>query len=68
MADRPLASKWNDSKGARRSPGSHGEEKASLPRYKVSELLGSASEAILEHGGGEYRLRITANRKLILTK
>jgi hemin uptake protein HemP len=31
-------------------------------------MLGQAREAILEHGGQEYRLRITANHKLILTK
>lgn len=33
-----------------------------------SELLGNAREAIIEHGGEEYRLRITSNQKLILTK
>ena len=38
------------------------------PRIKVSELLAGAREAILEHDGQEYRLRITANGKLILTK
>jgi len=37
-------------------------------RPKVSELLDGAREAILEHGGQDYRLRITANGKLILTK
>jgi len=37
-------------------------------RLKVSELLGGDREAILEHDGQEYRLRITANGKLILTK
>ena len=39
-----------------------------LRRLKVSELLGGEREAILEHGGQDYRLRITANGKLILTK
>ena len=39
-----------------------------LRRLKVSELLGGQREAILEHGGQDYRLRITANGKLILTK
>jgi hemin uptake protein HemP len=34
----------------------------------VSELLGKAREAVLVHGGEEYRLRITSNGKLILTK
>jgi hemin uptake protein HemP len=40
-----------------------------LPRrFKVSELLDGRREAILEHEGQEYRLRITARRKLILMK
>ena len=30
--------------------------------------LGGGKEAILDHGGAEYRLRITANGRLILTK
>jgi hemin uptake protein HemP len=30
--------------------------------------LGGDREAILEHDGQDYRLRITANGKLILTK
>jgi hemin uptake protein HemP len=37
-------------------------------RVKVSELLAGEREAILEHGGQDYRLRITASGKLILTK
>ena len=37
-------------------------------RLKVSELLAGEREAILEHDGQDYRLRITANGKLILTK
>ncbi len=39
-----------------------------LRRLKVSELLAGGREAILEHDGQDYRLRITANGKLILTK
>lgn len=38
------------------------------PRLKVSDLLEGGREAILEHDGQDYRLRITANGKLILTK
>ncbi|MGE5357738.1 MAG: hemin uptake protein HemP [Bacteroidales bacterium] len=30
--------------------------------------MGRRTEAILVHGGQDYRLRITANGKLILTK
>jgi hemin uptake protein HemP len=37
-------------------------------RLKVSDLLAGEREAILEHDGQEYRLRNTANGKLILTK
>jgi hemin uptake protein HemP len=39
-----------------------------LRRLKVSELLAGEREVILEHDGQDYRLRITANGKLILTK
>ena len=46
-----------------RSPGG-----TRLKRIKVSELLGGAREVILEHDSQDYRLRITANGKLILTK
>lgn len=37
-------------------------------RLLVSELLAGGREAILEHAGQDYRLRITASGKLILTK
>jgi hemin uptake protein HemP len=37
-------------------------------RYRVDELLKGGREAILVHRGQEYRLRITATGKLILTK
>ena len=39
-----------------------------LKRIKVSELLQGDREVILEHDSQDYRLRITANGKLILTK
>ncbi|MET0193544.1 MAG: hemin uptake protein HemP [Hyphomicrobiaceae bacterium] len=39
-----------------------------LRRLMVSELLAGEREVILEHDGQDYRLRITANGKLILTK
>jgi hemin uptake protein HemP len=41
---------------------------AALPRIDVSTLLGEGREAILLHNGEAYRLRVTANNKLILTK
>ena len=37
-------------------------------RVKVCDLLDGDKEAILEHAGQDYRLRITSNGKLILTK
>jgi hemin uptake protein HemP len=37
-------------------------------RVLVSDILQGGKEAILEHDGQDYRLRITANGKLILTK
>lgn len=37
-------------------------------RVLVSDILRGGREAILEHDGQDYRLRITANGKLILTK
>jgi hemin uptake protein HemP len=39
-----------------------------FPRIPVSGLMGGGREAVLVHGGTEYRLRLTSNGKLILTK
>ena len=39
-----------------------------VKRIAVSELLSGGREAVLLHGGDEYRLRLTSNGKLILTK
>jgi hemin uptake protein HemP len=36
-------------------------------RVNASTLFGSARELIIAHNGREYRLRITAQHKLILT-
>jgi hemin uptake protein HemP len=56
-----------DDPGAPKAP--HSQPSAGkLRRLKVSELLGGEREAILEHDGQDYRLRITASGKLILTK
>jgi hemin uptake protein HemP len=44
------------------------EDAASVLTYAVSDLLRGGREAILVHNGAEYRLRITANGRLILTK
>lgn len=37
-------------------------------RIEVKELLGGAREVVLLHAREEYRLRLTSNGKLILTK
>jgi hemin uptake protein HemP len=37
-------------------------------RVKSALLLDGARELLIEHRGEEYRLRITSNDKLILTK
>ena len=38
------------------------------PRIAIETLLAGGREAILLHGQTEYRLRLTSNGKLILTK
>ncbi|MDG4721386.1 MULTISPECIES: hemin uptake protein HemP [Thalassospira] len=35
---------------------------------QVEDLMGSDREVIIIHQGDEYRLRMTSNNKLILTK
>lgn len=37
-------------------------------RITSAELLGDQREVIILHGTDEYRLRLTSNAKLILTK
>ena len=44
------------------------EQASSPPEFDVSRLVGDQREAWLIHDGERYRLRITANNKLILTK
>ena len=44
------------------------DDGAPVRRWTVVELLGAAREAAIDHGGEVYRLRLTANNKLILTK
>ncbi len=38
------------------------------PRLQSAELFGTAHEVVIEHAGEEYRLRLTRQGKLILTK
>jgi hemin uptake protein HemP len=39
-----------------------------VPRVRAASLFDGARELIIEHGGEEYRLRVTSKGKLILTK
>ncbi len=47
---------------------SAGEWGGAIPRIDASTLLASGREIILVHNQQEYRLRLTSNDKLILTK
>lgn len=39
-----------------------------LPRWSSAVLLGERREVLIDHRGEQYRLRLTAAGKLILTK
>jgi hemin uptake protein HemP len=43
-------------------------EGGQIPRIDASTLLAASREVILVHKDTEYRLRLTSNDKLILTK
>ena len=49
------------------SDGARDAHAAGTRSVTSSELLGAAGELVIRHEGREYRLRITRNRKLILT-
>lgn len=40
----------------------------SAKTFTTAELFGDLREIVILHAGAEYRLRITSNGKLILTK
>ena len=53
----------------RAQPDAAGAPRGEAPiRIELAELLGGQREAIIVHNGADYRLRVTANGKLILTK
>jgi hemin uptake protein HemP len=60
----------DDNSGRVAAPGakSSGSGAARPRRHSVRELMGDQGEAVLVHMDQEYRLRITSNGKLILTK
>lgn len=49
-------------------PIKHGSTPVARPRVHSVELFGTAREVLIEHAGEEYRLRLTRQGKLILTK
>lgn len=51
-----------------RAPQTPAREGVALPRWDSQTLLGAQREALIEHRGEHYRLRLTAAGKLILTK
>jgi hemin uptake protein HemP len=51
-----------------REAGRPGASITAVPRLSVATLLAGGREAVLLHNDTEYRLRITRNGKLILTK
>ena len=44
------------------------ETPPTVPTVEVTAILGTGREAVILHKGERYRLRVTANDKLILTK
>ena len=51
-----------------RKPENFSEKGPTIPRIDARSILASSREVILVHNEKEYRLRITSNDKLILTK
>lgn len=46
----------------------HAGKSETVKQMQVQELMGDDREVIIIHQGEEYRLRLTSNNKLILTK
>lgn len=49
-------------------PDSKGDRPTPAKEVEVASLIGAGREVVLLHRGERYRLRVTANGKLILTK
>lgn len=49
-------------------PLSSTSQRSAIRRIDSSELLGQGQQLIIDHNGQNYRLRITSNGKLLLTK
>jgi hemin uptake protein HemP len=57
----PVAGEREPARSLERAP-------AKPRRVRIEDLLGGGRELIIEHRNEEYRLRMTSNSKLILTK
>lgn len=55
-------------RAARPEPVRPAAARASAQRVDSHRLLGGRRELVIDHAGQEYRLRLTRNDKLILTK
>lgn len=58
----------SSSSPAPHAPPPPAREAAAPPHWDSQTLLGAQREAVIEHRGEHYRLRLTAAGKLILTK
>lgn len=58
----------DDTAGGRVPKQAPATSSAVIKRWMVADLLGGAREAQIQHGEEVYRLRLTANNKLILIK
>jgi hemin uptake protein HemP len=50
------------------APGELAGGAGAIPTIDVGSIIGTGREAVIIHKGERYRLRVTANDKLILTK
>lgn len=44
------------------------DQRSAVRRFELETLMQGSQEAVIIHNGEHYRLRITSNGKLILTK
>lgn len=58
----------SETAGKPKVPREAGPDPRKKHRVRAEEIFAGASEIIIEHDGEEYRLRITKQGKLILTK
>ncbi|WP_169508949.1 hemin uptake protein HemP [Amorphus coralli] len=63
-----MADQRSEGSHSRSVPASPSEGRGDPPRWRVEEICGPGGEARIELDGDVYRLRITARRRLILTK